>query len=521
MSYSIDGGAPINETFAILQKDSTRTYSFTQKIDFSSITGKKTIRVWSNLSADALKSNDTLEIEMENYITPPKLSVLSDTVCQNELTSTLEAISVPGFTTNWFTDPAGVNKVDQGDFKVFTAPFVNSTFYVNSTYEKFDSEGLPNVVNATAEVTTSKGLNFTVLRPRIRIHSVKVEFTVPGLSRVEVRTSGGVLIKQINYTVVNAGLNEIDLNVDLNAGTYRIMLTINPGASLTTVVNANPFNPIIPNNGSISITSAVGTTNQYPYFYDWVVSYPYCTSAMDSVKLVRVTGQNSPSLDLRDSSLCSYPAFFLDGQNVGMRYKWNTNDTTQNLYVYGKHSFGSNETALNDFFKYKEGTTDGEFVYKFEFTDWDKEINGTDWGTFGAGTDEQGINKNFKIEYYLKDGKKDILNFEFGNTLNNYYGFMGLGLKDSDLTYREIDKTTGALTLVDYDDFIGSFETGEIRYVKVDRNGNGARRVLVTKDPNGQLRLIEAIGGKGTKNHKTLLKLMGYEDDAIEAISLG
>lgn len=347
MSYSIDGGAPINETFAILQKDSTRTYSFTQKIDFSSTTGKKTIRVWSNLPADALKSNDTLEIEMENYTTPPKPSILSDTVCQNELTSTLEAISVPGFTTNWFTDPAGVNKVDQGDFKLFTAPFINSTFYVNSSYEKFDSEGLPDVVNATAEVTTTKGLNFTVLRPRIRIHSVKVEFTVPGLSRVEVRTSGGVLIKQINYTVVNAGLNEIDLNVDLNAGTYRIMLTINPGASLTTVVNANPFNPIIPSNGSISITSAVGTTNQYPYFYDWVVSYPYCSSAMDSVKLVRVTGQNSPSLDLRDSSLCSYPAFFLDGQNVGMRYKWNTNDTTQKIEV--KNSGQYKLTVTNSF----------------------------------------------------------------------------------------------------------------------------------------------------------------------------
>jgi hypothetical protein len=199
-----------------------------------------------------------------------------------------------------------------------------------------------------------------------------------------------------------------------------------------------------------------------------------------------------------------------------------TNDTTQNLYVYGKHSFGSDEAALNNFFKYKEGTTDGEFVYKFEFTDWDKKINGTNWTASGwAGADEQGINKNFKIEYYLKDGKKDILNFELGNTLNNYYGFMGAFLSDSDLTYREIDKTTGALTLVSHADFIDSFEAGEIRYIKVDRDGNGARRVLVTKDPNGQLRLIEAIGGKGNKNHRELLKLMGYEDDAIEAISLG
>jgi hypothetical protein len=347
MSYSIDGGAPVNQLFPILQKDSTRTYAFTQKIDFSSITGKKTIKVWSNLPSDALKSNDTLEIEMENYLTPPKPSVLSDTVCQNELTSTLEAISVPGFTTNWFSDAAGINKIDQGNFKLFTPPFTNSTFYVNSSYEKFDSEGLPAVVNATAETTTTKGLNFTVLRPRVRIHSVKVEFTVPGLSRVEVRTAAGVLIKTVNYTVVNPGLNQVDLNVDLNAGTYRIMLTLNPGASLTTVVNANPFNPIIPSNGSILITSAVGTTTQYPYFYDWVVSYAYCTSTMDSVKLVRVLGQNSPSLDLRDSSLCSYPAFFLDGQNPGMRYKWSTNDTTQIIEI--KNSGQYKLTVTNSF----------------------------------------------------------------------------------------------------------------------------------------------------------------------------
>lgn len=347
MSYSIDGGAPINETFALLQKDSTRTYSFSQKIDFSSITGKKTIKVWSNLSSDALKSNDTLEIEMENYITPPKPKVLNDTVCQNELISTLEAVSVAGFTTNWFSDPNGVNKIDEGDFKVFVPPFVNSTYYVNSTYEKYESEGLPNVVNATADVSTTKGLNFTVTRPRVRIHSVKIEFTVPGLSRIEVRTSAGVPIKTINYTVINPGLNEVDLNVDLNAGNYRILLTINPGASLTTVTNANPFNPIIPSNGSISITSAIGTSTQYPYFYDWVVSYPYCSSAMDSVKLVRVLGQNSPSLDLRDSSLCSYPSFSLDAQNTGMRYLWNTSDTTQSIEI--KNSGLYKLTVTNSF----------------------------------------------------------------------------------------------------------------------------------------------------------------------------
>ncbi len=347
MSYSINGGPAISQTFALLQKDSTRTYQFTQKIDFTSITGPTTIRVWSNLSSDVEKSNDTIEYTMENYSQPPKPVVLNDTVCDNELISTLEAVSANGFITNWFTDNLGVNKIDEGNFKSFTPPFANTTLYVNSTYEKYVSEGLQTVTNATVDNTNSKGLNFTVTKPRVRIHSVKIEFTVPGLSTIQVRTSANVTIKTINYTVINPGMNEVPIGVDLNAGSYRILLTANPGASVSTVTNANPFNPIIPSNGTISITSAIGTTTQYPFFYDWVVSYAYCSSNIDSVKLVRVTGQNSPSIDLRDSSLCSYPSFSLDAQNPGMRYKWNTGDTTQKLEV--KNSGIYKLTVTNSF----------------------------------------------------------------------------------------------------------------------------------------------------------------------------
>jgi PKD repeat protein len=347
MSYSINGGPPVNQTFAILQKDSTRTYQFTQNIDFSSITGPTTIRVWSNLSSDVQKSNDTIEYTMENYSQPPKPKVLNDTVCDNELISTLEAKSSTGFITNWFTDNLGVNKIGEGDFRTFNAPFINTTLYVNSTYEKFVNEGMETVVNAVIDNTNTKGLNFTVSKPRVRLHSVKVEFTVPGNARIEIRTQTNVVLNTINYTVVNPGLNQVPIGVDLNAGNYRIVLAINPGASVSTVINANPFNPSIASNGAISITSAFGTTTQYPFFYDWNVSFAYCTSTMDSVKLLKVTGQNSPFIDLRDSSLCSYPSFSLDAQNPGMRYMWSTGETTQKLEI--KNSGTYKLTVTNSF----------------------------------------------------------------------------------------------------------------------------------------------------------------------------
>ena len=131
------------------------------------------------------------------------------------------------------------------------------------------------------------------------------------------------------------------------------------------------------------------------------------------------------------------------------------------------------------------------------------------------------MNKNFKIEYYLRDGTKEILNFEFGNTLNNYYGFMGIGLKDSNLTYRTINKQTGDTTLINYDTLKASMKPGELRFVQVDYDGRASRNVLITIDPNGRLRLIENIGGKGITNHQKLLELMGFQSEARRNINTG
>lgn len=193
--------------------------------------------------------------------------------------------------------------------------------------------------------------------------------------------------------------------------------------------------------------------------------------------------------------------------------------TSRAIYVYGNNYIGKNtEIIVNDMFGFQDNNE--EFVYTFNFTDFDKKINdkANNWGT----ADEVGLNKNFKIDYYKKNGDKDTLNFELGNALNNYYGVAGYGLKDGDLQYQTIDPSTGTTSTLQYNDLKNSMKPGEFKFVRVSNQGNNPRRVLITMDPNGRFRLVEAVGMRGDTAHKTLLTMMGYSEKAFGGgIALG
>lgn len=345
VSYSINGGAPVTETFGTIASAVTQTFAFSTLADY---TGLSTInlKVWHSNAQDTNLLNDTLVSNFKNFTTPDTPVVTNIISCLNSPLAIMKAVSTPPAMTRWYSDAPGTNEIATGDKYIVTNPTANLTVYAKSVLEKSGKVGLPiypvppgiplvglpGLTSPGAEgviTTNGSGIVFDVLRSKVTINSVKVKFNTGGNAIIEIRNSANTLLKSIPWAVSQASMETVIINYALPAGTgYRILLATNPG-SVGATLGYNTYPLTIPN--VISLTSSI-FTGGYNTFYDWDISYDACVSNLVPVTITYDGTVNSPVrvLPIRDTA-CTYPDYVLNAGNNGASYLWHDGSGNQSI----------------------------------------------------------------------------------------------------------------------------------------------------------------------------------------------
>jgi hypothetical protein len=155
------------------------------------------------------------------------------------------------------------------------------------------------------------------------------------------------------------------------------------------------------------------------------------------------------------------------------------------------------------------------FTYGLKFIDWAGK-NDTYWNdvNWPAGSDVVGVNKNFKMYINKSNGNKDELEFELGSAVNTYFGLVGLGLTNEDITYRTIGADGKTITTISYTDLQTTLKVGELKPMEVEWKST-TRKYFLTKDKNNIVRVVEVPAG-GRKNMRSLLTYFGIVNSGFQ-----
>ncbi|HNR20792.1 MAG TPA: MopE-related protein [Bacteroidia bacterium] len=177
-------------------------------------------------------------------------------------------------TLNWYDDPTAGNLVNTGSSY---SPFISSTqtFYVSNTEGSNGSTavGVPSPTTGTPASTSpiSRGMTFTVAFNCV-FNSITIYPTATGSGTVLLRTSGGVLLLSIPYTVTAIEINTakvITINYSLSPGNYTLTRVLGPSAKFENTGIAFPYTAA---GSPVTITTPIGGAF-YWFFYNWQVSY--------------------------------------------------------------------------------------------------------------------------------------------------------------------------------------------------------------------------------------------------------
>jgi hypothetical protein len=185
----------------------------------------------------------------------------------------------------------------------------------------------------------------------------------------------------------------------------------------------------------------------------------------------------------------------------------NTEGNNVTRYVFNGEVLDENELSVI------QGAN--SFTYGLKFIDWAGK-NDTYWNdvNWPAGSDAVGVNKNFKMYINKSNGNKDELEFELGSAVNTYFGLVGLGLTNEDITYRTIGADGETIGTISYTDLQTTLKVGELKPMEVEWKGT-TRKYFLTKDKNNIVRVVEVPAG-GRKNMRSLLTYFGIVNSGFQ-----
>jgi hypothetical protein len=185
----------------------------------------------------------------------------------------------------------------------------------------------------------------------------------------------------------------------------------------------------------------------------------------------------------------------------------NTEGNEVTRYVFKGEVLDENELAVI------QGAN--SFTYALKFTDWsgknDQYWNDVSWPD---AYDLAGANKNFKMYINKGDGNTEELEFELGVAVETYFGLVGIGLDNSDMTYRTIGADGKTITTISYDNLKNTMKVGELKPMEVSWGGT-TRKYFLTKDKNNVVRVVEVPAG-GRENMRKLLGYFGITNTGFQ-----
>lgn len=338
LTYTINGGAPVRDTFGLLNVNETKQLTFNQLADFTNLTGIITVKVWINNLGDENTKDNELELNISNFITPPVPNTKNDTVCSNENISILSSESPIGYESIWYKDILGTDFDTISSSKVIKNPTASQSFYTKSAYFSSASTGLPNPILGVQSSVQNMGHVIRIQDSLVKINSVDVHSTsaIVDTLIVALNTSGGVLIRIDSFFTSGPGVYTLPLNYVLT-GTpgvtqFRLQLFKHRGAQIDTPFTAAQYANLDSSVLRIMGPFPITPTTRYPFFYNYNLSYPFCESPLTEVKSVFVNTGLAPIVSI-DSviNVCSFPQLVIDAGNSSFRHDWSSGEKTQKI----------------------------------------------------------------------------------------------------------------------------------------------------------------------------------------------
>ncbi len=176
-------------------------------------------------------------------------------------------------------------------------------------------------------VTNTRGLTFDVLEPFV-LHSIDI-YKGPGTlsSNLQLLNVEGKVLFEKEITLVDSGLNKVQLNVPIpKSNGYQLQLVNPSGASIYVDL---PFSfPYL--SDELKIIAGYPLVNHYNYFYNWEISPLACASSIQSFA---VTVQQTPIPNLGADSIVCDTSLSLSTGTFATSYLWSTGDTTPILAI--------------------------------------------------------------------------------------------------------------------------------------------------------------------------------------------
>lgn len=332
--------------------------------------GSLDFRMWTALSNDSYRENDTMELRRINVDRVPSVPSNPAPIVVCEGIDSVITSGATAKTVEWYDALNNGNLLHVGDsFKVnINTP---DTFYVkasddySSTVGDDSPYGTSKVTVNWTNTSFNQGLRFDVLRPLV-IDTVTVHPTDSGTLVVEVRDRDNNLVATKSTTVFPQAGSKVPLGISVPPGTdYRISASgsafgKNPGNAGLDYHYRGTY-PYRDRDTSMVITSDLnGGTFYYYFFYDFKISIEGCDAGVTAIP---VNTRPTPPLNLgNDTGYCTGTTINLLANATAAgaaSYQWDNNSTspTRSLTTKGSYSVtvtGTNGCIISDTIKIDE-----------------------------------------------------------------------------------------------------------------------------------------------------------------------
>jgi parallel beta-helix repeat protein len=276
-TFKREGQLAVTESVpTLIAPDDTITYTFTNKIDLSSLLDTTyEVKAWITLVGDNNQNNDTTMAVFDSKIALIDPAI-NDTTIPFGTSVTFTAYHTDSIT--WYSDPLAMNLLQKGSS--FTTPILFDTalFYVQAgnpgTQTNYVGPPNPSIGTISSTNLTNHFVIFDVLNANgitLEAFDMYPTSSVGSPFTIIVQNSAQQQIASYSGVTTTTGgvLQTVVANLNVPFGTgYRLGFSVNPGFNRNTTGAVYPYT--VP--GEISITGNTFNVVYAYFFYNWKVT---------------------------------------------------------------------------------------------------------------------------------------------------------------------------------------------------------------------------------------------------------
>ncbi len=295
--------------------------------------GNVVIYAYTMLANDDNTNNDGITKTILIRPLPASLSVSDTTICGPQ--KVLFDLTGEPLTYQWFETATSTTPVFTGNLYLTGTINQDTTIYVSAFSKDYYHVGpADNTLGpgfSTSFFSSSRGLVFDVYA-NCSLDSVRVYPGSQGgtITLILEDANGTQLASTAVY--VPAGISDtmIYVGFSLTPGQGYVLHSSGSNGSFFYNTSGSAYPYSLP--GLISITGAANGSDDYYFYYDWVVSPEVCSTPKTPLN---ITVLPLPNADLGPDTIGCQGAVTLDAGNPGASYLWSTGATTQTISYNG------------------------------------------------------------------------------------------------------------------------------------------------------------------------------------------